>query len=208
MKNTILVLLFGTVATCFSGAATIAVGRGGATNGYTTFTAGGTNLSLTGGFYFSVGTFASEPVITTPASLLSAITNQYSEFAAIQSPTTGTTLGSLTGSFIATNADFNSVPMYFVVGNGTTRANSTQFAILKGDPVGFVFPAAAGSPSGAANITLSGAAVASPLANAGIEVDIVGAPDSLTLVDTIPEPSAALLGALGALGLLRRRRIS
>jgi MYXO-CTERM domain-containing protein len=207
MKNTILALLLGAVATGVSSAATIAVGRGGATNGYTTFTASGTNLSLTGGFYFSVGTFASEPVITTPASLLNVITNNYSEFASILTPTSGSTIGSLTGSFIATNADFNSVPMYFVVGNGTTRANSTQFAILKGDPTPFVFPASAGSPSGAASITLSGAAVASPLAGAGIELEIAGAPDSLTLVDTIPEPSAVLLGALGALGLLRRRRI-
>jgi len=206
MKNTILVLLVAVAATGVSPAATIAVGRGGSTNGYTTFTAGGTNLSLTGGFYFSVGTFATEPVITTPASLLSALTNQYSEFAAITTPTSGATIGSLTGSFVATNSAFNSVPMYFVVGNGVDKASSTQFAILKGDPTAFAFPASAGSPSGAASITLSGAATSSPLANAGTELEILNLPDSLTLVDTIPEPSVALLGAFGALGLLRRRR--
>lgn len=210
MKTILTSSILGLAMASISPAATIAVGRGGSTNGYNVLNATGTSISLLGGFYFSVGTFSSEPVITTPASLLTAITSTYSEFAFVLTPTSGTTTGSLTGSFVATNSAFNSVPMYFVIGNGTTQANSTQFAILKGDPVGFAFPASAGSPSGSGAITLSGAAVASPLPNAGSEVDVPNLPDTLTLVNVasgVPEPSALILGAVGALALLRRRRI-
>ena len=190
-----------------SSAATIAVGRGGATNGYAVFnpeSLGGANLSATGGFYIAVGTYATEPVISNIAQFQSAVSN-FQVFASVNSPTSGTTLGSVTGSFVATDAAFNSVALYFLIGNGTTKENSNAFAILKGDPAGFTFPATAGQPSGSGTVTLTGAAVASPIGIAGTETDIAGGADTLVLA-AIPEPSVALLGALGILGLVRRRR--
>ena len=202
-KNTLVAAMMSLLLAGTASAATISVGRGGATNGYAVFN-GDTNLSLTGGFYIAVGTYSSAPVITTTASLISAVAD-FNVFASVLSPTSGTTIGSVTGSFVATNAAFNSAPLYFLIGNGTTRENSTAFAILSGDPTPFAFPATAGQASGSGTVTLSGAAVASPLANAGTELDIASAPDRLNLV-AIPEPSTALLGFLGLAGLIRRRR--
>jgi len=209
MKKTLITALFSLLLAAASSAATIAVGRGGATNGYTVFEGflngvAGKNLSITGGFYIAVGTYATEPVITNVAQFQSAVAN-FQVFASANSPTTGTTLGSVTGSFVATNAAFNGAPLYILIGNGTTRENSTSFAILKGNPTAFNFPATAGQPSGSGTVTLTGAAVASPVGFAGRQVEVAGAPDTLVL-GFAPEPSSALLGLLGVVGLMRRRR--
>jgi len=207
MKKTIIAGLFSLLLAGASSAATIAVGRGGATNGYTVFnpaSLGGANLSTTGGFYIAVGTYASEPVISNLAQFQSAVAN-FQVFASVNSPTTGTTTGSVTGSFVATDAAFNGAALYILVGNGTTKENSSAFAILKGDPAAFTFPATSGQPSGSGTVTLTGAAVASPIGIAGTETDVANLPDNLVLA-AIPEPSVALLGALGLLGLVRRRR--
>jgi hypothetical protein len=203
MKKLVISLILSALATGAASAATIAVGRGGSTNGYAVFD-GSTNLSAVGGYYIAIGTYAVAPTISDAATFQAAI-NNFSVFASVLSPTSGATLGSVTGSFVATNAAFNSAPLYFLIGNASTKEASTKFAILKGDPTGFFFPASAGSPSGSGSVTLSGAAVASPIGIAGSETDVAGAPDTLVL-SAIPEPSVALLGALGILGLVRRRR--
>lgn len=209
MKKTFITALFSLLLAVTSSAATIAVGRGGATNGYTVFEQlltgdAGANLSIAGGFYIAVGTYATEPVITTHAQYLSAV-QDFQAFASVLSPTTGSTTGSVTGSFVATNAAFNGVALYILIGNGTTRENSSQFAILKGNPTAFAFPATAGQPSGSATVTLTGVNVASPVGGAGRQVDVANAPDTLVL-GFVPEPSSALLGLLGVFGLMRRRR--
>jgi len=205
MKKTIVTALFSLLLAAASSAATIAVGRGGPTNGYVVFnppSLGGANLSEAGGFYIAVGTFATEPVIANLAQYLSAAAN-FQVFASVLSPTTGTTKGSITGSFVATNAAFNGAPLYFMIGNGTTKENSTVFIFLKGDPVAFAFPATAGSPSGSGTVTLTGADVASVL-GPGSQTAVDGAPDILVM--GVPEPSSALLGLFGVFGLMRRRR--
>ena len=210
MKKTVLTALFSLLLAAASSAATVTVTREwGADAGYTVFTqtlAGtpATNLSIAGGFYIAVGTYATEPVITTYAQYESAVQN-FQVFASVLSPTTGATLGSVTGQFVATDAAFNSAPLYLLIGNGTTRENSSQWAILKGDPTAFAFPANAESALASSIVSLTGAAAASPVGFAGRQVEVAGAPDTLML-GFVPEPSSALLGLLGVVGLMRRRR--
>lgn len=208
-----LVLTFGSVlllALANSNAATIAVGQGFGTNvgivAKQQFANGGAVLSG-GGYYLSVGTFATEPTITDFATLLAAVSS-FSSFAELTSPTAaGATQGSIVGSFTSTGgadpAVFNTKSIYMLVGNGATRAASTEWAIIN---TGVAFPANV-TLSGSTPVTLSSINSFTTLANAGTEIDIASGTgkDQLQLVG-VPEPSAALLGAIGVLGLLRRRR--
>jgi hypothetical protein len=193
-----------------SHAATIAVGQGFGTNvgvvAKTQFANGGVALSG-GGYYLAVGTFTVEPVITTEFSSLLAAVGSFNIFQTLTSPTAvGATQGSIVGAFTSTGgADpsiFNTKPIYMVIGNGANAASSTEWGIFR-TPV--AFPANV-TLSGSTPVTLSSVSSFTALANAGTAIDIDGGKDQFQLVG-IPEPSAALLGALGALGLLRRRRI-
>ena len=192
-------------------AATISVGRGTGNPGISVNESSGTALS-TGGFYFAVGTFSSgglnvaPPVITDYASLVAA-TSTFQIWKETTTSTVSPTFGLLNGSFATTtategtNADYQTLEMYFLVGNKASYALSTEWAIFKltaGTPD---FIANLGSATTTA-VTLSTGATITTLGNAGSVsgnvLTLVGAP--------VPEPSAALLGMLGALGLLRRRR--
>ena len=204
MRKTLAAALFSLLLAAASSAATIAVGRGGPTNGYTVYDHLGNNLSLTGGFYIAVGTFATEPVITNHSQVQSALAN-FQVFASVLSPTTGTTTGSVTGSFVATNAAFNGAPLYILIANGTTLGTSNEFALLKGDPVAFTFPATAGQPSGSGTISLTGVNVASPVGFVGTQTEVANGPDTLRLW-IMPEPSSVMFGLLGLVSVLRRRR--
>ena len=201
MKKTLITAFFSLLLAAASSAATIAVGRGGPTNGYTVYSHG-TNLSEIGGFYIAIGTFATEPVITSPTFYQALV--DFRVFASVLSPTSGTTKGSITGSFVGTDASFNNAPLYFLIGNGTTKENSTAFIFLKGDPLGFTFPATAGQPSGSGTVTLTGADVASVLDPYGYQTEVAGAPDLLVM--SFPEPSSVMFGLLGLASLMRRRR--
>ena len=118
---------------------------------------------------------------------------------------------SIVASLPANDATYTGKTIYTVVGNNTTLATSTEFAVFTS---GATFPVvdAGGTGIGASTTVLAanvvfGKALVAPVTQPngsstfpqGVEV---GATNTL-----IPEPSAALLGALGALGLLRRRRI-
>jgi hypothetical protein len=188
-------------------AATIAVGRGIGNPGITAQVNGGESLSA-GGFYIAVGTFTNAsgatevPAITTEFSSLLAAVAQFDVFSSVTSSTTGATIGTITGSFAATGgadpSQFNLKPIYFLVGNGETKESSTAFGIFS-VAAGAAFPAnVAATVSN--SVTLSSGASITPLLNAGT---VNGNVFSLV---PIPEPSTALLGAIGALGLLRRRR--
>ena len=89
--------------------------------------------------------------------------------------------------------------MYFIVGNAATKAASTYWGIYSMTTPAF-FPANV-TAAGSTPVSIATGAAITPLANAGT-VTL----NSFALVPLVPEPSAALLGALGALGLLRRRR--
>lgn len=190
-------------------AATIAVGRGIGNPGIIA-SASGVPLA-TGGYYIATGTFTNGagvtevPVITTDFSSLLAAVAAFDVFTSALAPATGTTTGTITGSFASTGGAtptvFNLKPIYFLVGNGTTQANSTAFGIF-GLTTSTNFPADVAATV-STSLTLANGTSIVPLNNAGTVTQ-----NSFGLVSSapIPEPSAALLGAIGALGLLRRRR--
>lgn len=190
-----------------SSAATITLSRGSGNPGVIAAVDG--SALGTGGYYWATGTFTNAlgvtevPTITNdPASLLAAVSS-FDVFASTVASTSGATIGTITGSATGLGGPdptvFNSRTMYILVGNGATQAASSHFGI-------FAFTANQSFPANvaAAGTTLvsipNGAAI-TPLANAGT---VTG--NNLGLAFAVPEPSAALLGTLGVLGLLRRRR--
>ncbi len=194
-------------------AITVNVARGTGNPGIIAAESNGTQLTA-GGYYFGLGTFSSSgadapPTITDYASLVTAVST-FKEFKFVATPTSGATQGLLAGSFAGTTpnegtaADFNLLEMYFVVGNKATLALSDQFGIFKLSAGTPDFPASM-SASTVVSVTLSDVVSITPLTNAGTTTDTAGT-GVFTLVAGVPEPSAALLGAVGVLGLLRRRR--
>lgn len=103
---------------------------------------------------------------------------------------------------------FQNKNMYVFVGNGATFGASTEFLVLK---TSFTFdPAESGPTAFTKTITsvnssaLFGSAVANVFTT---NADVSTTPGWQTAAFApVPEPSAALLGAVGAIGLLRRRR--
>jgi hypothetical protein len=186
-------------------AATIAVSGGSGNQGFTVTSASGAAISAQS--YFAVGYFTTVPTITDGASLLTAVSN----FKTFASGLTGSASPyKMAASFTnATVTGADSQQIYFILGNGTTQANSTQFALFT-TSAATLFPANITAAS-STNISFTGANGATTpvmLSNAGTATVGSGAPGTIKLVDTVvvPEPSAALLGGLGLLGLLRRRR--
>jgi Flp pilus assembly secretin CpaC len=140
-------------------------------------------------------------VITDQFTSLLAAVAAFNVFQTVNSPTSGGTIGTITGSFTAvpTNPElFNNRQIYFLVTH-TTGAGAVEHGIFT-TAAGTAFP-----PNAAAvvstSVTLSSGASITPIAGGGT---VEG--NNLQLVQVIPEPSTALLGLIGALGLLRRRR--
>lgn len=113
----------------------------------------------------------------------------------------------LFGSNTNSNAAFNTQAVYTVIGNGTSIATSTQLLIAKhtttfqADPT-VTNPAVLSNTAGSGNVlTLLKGNFGTFSADFG-----AGPSQAYSLSILIPEPSTALLGAVGALGLLRRRR--
>lgn len=183
-------------------AATVNVNRGVGNPGVSVSNFSGTALS-SGGFYMAVGTYTIVPTVTDYATLLTSVDALIRFGAAGNSATTvGTTAGILqlgtgiTFNGSATPESWNSQEIYVVVGNAATRALSTDFAILR-TATPTLFPANVTQAVSATFAAPNGAAL-NPVAGS-----IFG--NVLTLRG-VPEPSAALLCAFGAIGLLRRRR--
>jgi len=121
---------------------------------------------------------------------------------------TGLFTGPNTSTLSAYPAGFDSAQTYMIVGNNATLANSTQIAVYSQPGVIFATPVA-GIASTAINATTTGDW-------------LYGTPTALTqqttltnsafttgiqlIASPVPETSTAVLGALGLLGLLRRRR--
>lgn len=183
-------------------AATINVARGTGQPGVSVLNQAGTALS-TGGYTIAVGSFSTVPTITDYASLVSAV-GSFNVFGQSPSSSSGTTVGLLQLSTgITSNGGltpelWNSQLIYLVIGNASTLAASDQFAIVR-SANNTAFPANVAPASTTNFSTATGASIVS-LANAGT---ISG--NTLKLVG-VPEPSVALLGALGVFGLVRRRR--
>lgn len=206
MKKLIFSLL---VALGVAEAATVNVGGVfSGTSGLGVRTSTGTVLS-SGGFYIAIGSFDVVPTVLPDATNLYTAVDSMNIFAVLTSPTAaGNTQGTITGSFVGTGGGsaslFNGKQIYFVVGNGSTRANSTEFAILT-TAANVLFPADV-TTSSTASVTFSSITNSVVLSNAGLEDANGTARDLIVLAAPVPEPSVALLGALGVLGLVRRRR--
>lgn len=101
---------------------------------------------------------------------------------------------------------FQNQSMYVFVGNGATYATSTQFLVLKST---FTFnPAESGVTTFAKTFTTanSTALIGSSVTNVFTTNTDASQTPGWSTAALVPETSTALLGALGALGLLRRRR--
>lgn len=106
-----------------------------------------------------------------------------------------------------TGSPFNGQNVYLFAGNGTTFSNSTQFLVVKS---GFQFSAAQDSvPTPQVwtirpdNSTLLFGTSATNVQTANTDTSVTA---GWQMATPVPEPSAAILGSLGALVLLRRRR--
>ena len=209
MKYKVVILSLLSAFSCANAATITLGGVFSGTSGLTAKTASGDVLSA-GGYYIAVGSYTIVPTIEADFSNLNASVDLMNLFATGTSPTAaGNTQGTITGSFVGNGgADatiFNGKQIYIVIGNGATRAGSTDFAIFT-SAANTLFPADVTQGSAAASVTLSSITNSVVLPNAGSEDAAGTARDQIVMVSQIPEPSAALLGALGALGLLRRRR--
>lgn len=96
--------------------------------------------------------------------------------------------------------------MYVFVGNGTSYANSTEFLVLK---LSHTFNSSESGPTAfSKSVNLSTATLL--FGTADNDVRTTGTDSSVTAgwntAAPVPETSTSLLGAIGALALLRRRR--
>ena len=108
---------------------------------------------------------------------------------------------------IVTGSSFAGKNVYLLVGNGTSFANSSQFSVAKST---FLFNAADDAlPTPTIytirpdNSTVLFGSLAPNVQTANTDSTVT---PGFQLANAVPEPSAAVLGAIGALGLLRRRR--
>ena len=180
------------VAACLAGsvqAATITVSGGiGSTNNQITVRLNGVQ---TANHYISVGSWNG---------------TAFTEFTA---PSVDT--GFINGSFVnTTNTAVNGQVVHVWVGLSSTRTfDPTANWVLFKATNNAAFGADISSVSSATTVTLSNFTTAVNVAQSTsyTEVNAVAGPPAVgPYINFVPEPSAALLGALGALGLLRRRR--
>ncbi len=120
--------------------------------------------------------------------------------------TNGIFTGNSSATLPANDASFTGKTIYTLVGNAPTIAGSSTFAIFTAN---VLFPVvdALGNGSATTQTTLANNVVFGKLmAPTTQPAGGTFAQGVQMLAVAVPEPSAVLLGALGALGLLRRRR--
>lgn len=212
MKNKLLTSLFVSVTALGTTHGAITIGS----KNFTSASVGVPILTDTGAaaanstFFSWTGIFATTPNFSTAtaAQIITGFTT--TDSAAIPASTfTGLFGANDTTTLAAYAVGFESSQAWTVVTNNATFANSTLVAVYR--LAGQVFTPAV---AGAANVQI----VASDINNwvYGNKIAVTGQSSvpsgsytqgiALSAVAPVPEPSAALLGAIGALGLLRRRR--
>ena len=118
----------------------------------------------------------------------------------------GVLSGSIDGGRQAADSAFVGANIFFVIGNGSTLADSTEFAVFD---TGFQFAAddTTPAPSSFAFVPSADTLV---IGEVGADVGLFGGAVQATnfqLATAIPEPSSALLAGLALVGgLVRRRR--
>jgi MYXO-CTERM domain-containing protein len=185
-------LLIATIATCsLAKAATITVSAGfGATQGLAVYN----DAVLATTFTLSVGSFTAG----SPASFAS-FGSAIQDSGKVNTPT---------GITATSPASFNSQVVHLFVGGGATVAESLtsgKYVVLRTN-TNTAFPAdvsVAGSTT--FNAALGSGLTAVSTGSAATWVSTASTTDGGRIV-FVPEPSVALLGALGVFGLIRRRR--
>lgn len=162
---------------------------------------------------YGFGIFGTTDGAITAATSLSSIVNAFTIFGTTDTFNTGGAPTNQRGLFahsqnaVVTGSSFSGKNIYLLVGNGASFGASTQLLVLKNSAL---FTDAQDAVPTAQNITFSTATATLLFGRNLADVKTTGTDASVTpgwgTATAVPEPSAALLGAVGALGLLRRRR--
>ena len=177
-------------------AATIALNKG-LSPGFTVQNSSGTAIQS---FVF-VGTFAGG---ANPSGDVTQIASNFNIFGTAVSIAAGATIsGAVDYSGLVEDELFETLKIFIVVANSANLATATQIGVFGNTPV-TSFPADV-TAAGSSNFNVNTFGNVEAIGGFGNKVDNASGADVLTLVP-VPEPSAALLGALGVVALLRRRR--
>ena len=228
MKKTILTLVVSLLGSVFSQAAVYVFdnGSGADANGIvdlngrafranTTVNQQFTGASLNGNWFsagpgvVSVGIFSTDSLSNlNQTQLISSFTNTFASGTFAQGAGGQRGTFSLTPSnIIIQNSVFQNKNIYLFAGNGSTFENSTQFLVLKHSsqflaaddnsptPIDIIFQ------PGNTTLLLGTTVTNVPTTNSDASTNAGWA-----MVTPVPETSTTLLGALGALAMLRRRR--
>lgn len=181
-------------------------------------TAGDSFTGATGGLsagpgVVAVGVFSSDALsgLSTVSSILSLFTNfgNVTNTFAAAAATGNRGIFSLSSPSVTVtgNASFATKNMYLIAGNGSTLAASTAFLIVKSNTL---FNAADDLSPTATSVTFRPDTSTLLFGTSVADVKTASTDNSVTpgwqMANVIPEPSSALLGVVGALGFLRRRR--
>lgn len=173
----------------FADAATVTISSGLAAQGYTVLV----NTVAPANFFVSVGSWNS-------------INSTWTQFGSSVSDTAK--VGGFGGISATSPLSLNGVPIDVFVGTGTDIASSGTGWVILRQNTSTLFPP---DITQATNVTWAGSTTdrVTIVGTGNVEngFNVIGAVGGNLNLVTIPEPSAALLGALGVLGLLRRRRI-
>jgi hypothetical protein len=112
--------------------------------------------------------------------------------------------GKINGAQTSQDTFFNGKQVAVFLGTGADIASSGTEWVVFTRQTALNFPANV-VPAGNTTFAISSSSVVNVLAKGDIAHSF-STPNNFNFVSAIPEPSTMLLGALGALGLLRRRR--
>jgi hypothetical protein len=176
-------------------------------------TGNGANSTQIG--YAAFGVFTSDEDVlaaTTGAQLNTAFTSFGSNGGLFNNPATPTNFeglfsrqGTLSGANLT---EFTGENVYLIITNGTSITNGTEFLVFKFDAT-YIGTGTDTGQTITLNFDTTDSAGTLLIGNIGPSITVGGLDTSSEAsfqLAAIPEPSAALLGMLGALGLLRRRR--
>lgn len=163
--------------------------------------------ALPSGSLLRVGTLnlaAFNLLSTTQQADYATVNALFTEIATVTASATGTFLK--TGEVITGEAA-QGAQLYTWVFNAATAGAATQYGIFSSNNALWKVPADPGSAT-LSNANFTGSS-GQNLFGTGFQATGTGTGTNALLksLTVVPEPSAALLGAIGALGLLRRRRI-
>ena len=168
--------------------------------------------SLASGGIAALGYFSAAPsgdlanIATTISNftiLASALTGSYSE--TLGGSCAGYVDTTIQGAAVIEPSSLIGQSLYFFVGNASTLAASTQWALVQVATILSDDPFEQGYVAQPYGLTPIIGTIGSYTGNPSI-IEGTDTFTTLKLVSAVPEPTTALLGAFGALGLLRRRR--